>query len=68
MEESRQLLRLKAKSCKTEETYVGWIRDSLGFAEKADRADIDQVHLSRDMSYLTVEPHVVSLMQQQVSN
>ena len=61
-------LRLKQRSYRTEQTYLGWLRDFYRFVGGLDPGTIADQHLLDYLTYLAVERKVAKSTQQQAFN
>jgi len=63
-----RIIRLKHLSLATERTYVGWVRQFLGFCGTVKTAELDTGHLERFLSHLAVDRTVSKSTQSQAFN
>lgn len=67
-DEMVKLLRLKQRSYRTEQTYLGWLRDFYRFIGGRAPETIDDKHLMDYLTYLAVERHLAKSTQDQAFN
>jgi hypothetical protein len=67
-DESRQLMRLRHYSRRTEEAYIGWIRRYILFHGKRHPRDLGESDIAKFLSSLAVEGRVAASTQNQALN
>ena len=65
LEKTREILRLKHYSSRTEEAYIHWIRRFIRFFAMRHPRDMDETHIRQFLTYLAVDRHVAAPTQNQ---
>jgi len=65
LEQLRTVIRRKHYAMRTEDAYVGWVRDFIRFHDKRHPASLAEGHVTRYLSHLAVERRVSASTQNQ---